>query len=473
MYGTANPTFTLFYDGFINGNTAAGISEKPTGATTATASSNAGEYLITCSGGSATNYSFTYETGKLTVTKAPLTATSNVECNYGANNPTFSITYSGFKNSDSEISLTVQPQVTCTATAASSVGSYPIIVSGGEDTNYDINCMDGILTVAKAPLTVIAQSSTSVYGDMPPAYTCQYFGFVNSETENVLTQLPSLICTATSLSDAGEYSIVPSNAEAQNYIFSYQSGTLTIQKRNLQVRPDNVSRIYGDANPAFTLSYSGFVNGNTEADITVAPTASTTTTIGSNVGAYPIIISGGKTTNYDFNYTNGILTINKAPLTIQVQDIQRSQSEDNQSFTLLYSGFKNDEDESVLDQLPAVSCNADRNSPTGFYDIVLSDGSDNNYTYNFINGILEVTKGSGIEDISVQLSVYPNPVRQDLFIKSDCLIEKVEVYSTMGHLAIAKSDFTGKIEMQTLPESVYFVKIYIENKIITHKIVKN
>jgi hypothetical protein len=85
---------------------------------------------------------------------------------------------------------------------------------------------------------------------------------VNGETESVLTQQPAFSCSATAQSNADNYAVTPSGTEAQNYTFSYQSGTLTIQKRNLQATPDNVSREYGPDNPALMLSYDGFVNGD-------------------------------------------------------------------------------------------------------------------------------------------------------------------------------------------------------------------
>jgi hypothetical protein len=80
---------------------------------------------------------------------------------------------------------------------------------------------------------------------------------------------------------------------------------------------------------------------------------------------------------------------------------------------------------------------------------------------------------TGLDNIVAnQLQIFPNPVSNDLFIKSESPIEKVEIYSAMGNLMIAQSSFTEKIEMQTLLSGVYFVKIHTGNKIITRKIVK-
>ena len=67
-------------------------------------------------------------------------------------------------------------------------------------------------------------------------------------------------------------------------------------------------------NPTLTISYSGFVNGETASVIDTSPTANTPATITSNVGTYPITPSGGTDNNYTFTYVNGTLTVNKAVL---------------------------------------------------------------------------------------------------------------------------------------------------------------
>ena len=77
-YGSNNPTFTVNVTGFVNGETAATAAgyTAPTASTVATPSSNVGDYAITPSGGSATNYDFTYVNGTLTINKVDPTYTA-------------------------------------------------------------------------------------------------------------------------------------------------------------------------------------------------------------------------------------------------------------------------------------------------------------------------------------------------------------------------------------------------------------
>ncbi len=393
LYGDNNPTLTLSYDGFVNGNTASNISTKPTTITTATKNSNVGDYDITCSGGNATNYNLIYEKGILKITKAPLTATvGNTSRIYGAENPTFSIaSYSGFKNSETRSVILTEPTMFCNATKASPVGTYPITASGGNALNYEITQYNaGMLTINKAPVMVTADAISMTYGEIPQ-FTCKYEGFVNGESENVLTKKPVYNCLGTSLSNVGSYAIYPSGAEAENYSFTYKNGLLNILKRDLRVIPDNLSRLYGDNNPTLTLSYVGFVNGNTASNI-YSPTASTIATKYSDIGNYDITCSGGSATNYNFIYEKGKLTINKAPLSIVANNASRYWGNENPIFTYSCTGLKNGETKSILTQEPQLSCAAIRLSPSGTYTIVINGGTASNYDITHVNGTLTINK---------------------------------------------------------------------------------
>ena len=85
-------------------------------------------------------------------------------------------------------------------------------------------------TVTPAPLTVIANDASRKYGTENPELTCSFFGFKNGETKDVLTRMPNVETTATITSNVGTYPIIATGAEAQNYTFNYERGTLTITK---------------------------------------------------------------------------------------------------------------------------------------------------------------------------------------------------------------------------------------------------
>ncbi len=72
---------------------------------------------------------------------------------------------------------------------------------------------------------------------------------------------------------------------------------------------DQTSMAGSEALPTLTASYSGFVYGDTTASLTTLPTLSTTATVGSDAGDYPITVSGAVDANYAITYVGGTLSI--------------------------------------------------------------------------------------------------------------------------------------------------------------------
>ena len=86
----------------------------------------------------------------------------------------------------------------------------------------------------------------------------------------------------------------------------------------LGVSANNTNRAYGATNPVFTVSYSGFVNGDTTNVLSGAPVLTTSAVTNSPVGSYTITNTMGTlvATNYVVSLTNGLLTINPVGLTV-------------------------------------------------------------------------------------------------------------------------------------------------------------
>src|SRR6185295_12938630 len=319
--GAATPTLTVSYTGFVNGDTAASLTTPPTVTTVATATSAVGTYPITVSGAVSANYTIVPINGTLTIEPAALTVTAHDQTKaYGAPTPALTVSYSGFVNGDTAASLTTPPTVTTTATAASAVGTYPITVSGAVSANYTIVPVNGTLTIEPAALTVTAHDQTKAYGAVTPALTVSYSGFVNDDTAASLTTPPTVTTVATATSAVGTYPITVSGAVSANYTIVPVNGTLTVTPAALTVTAHDQTKAYGAATPTLTVSYSGFVNGDTAASLTTPPTVTTTATTTSAVGTYPITVSGAVSTNYTIVPVPGTLTVTAAALTVTAHD---------------------------------------------------------------------------------------------------------------------------------------------------------
>ena len=231
-----------------------------------------------------------------------------------------------------------------------------------------------------------------LYHDAMPEYTFIYNGFVNGDNANVLTKTPSIITDASSASNVGTYTITPTGAETKNYAIAYEPGTLTINPRTLLVKANSVSRLYGENNPKFVLTYEGFVANETKDVLEIEPQASTTATPMSNVGTYDIKVSGGKATNYTFTYQGGLLSIEPRDLLASVGNYERAYGEENPAFTIVYDGLASNDTESSLDVKPMVRTNATRTSDVGEYNLDVTGGYSPNYTLSYKSGKLTVVK---------------------------------------------------------------------------------
>ncbi len=345
---------------------------------------------------------------------------------------------------------------------------YPDSVYEGS-TNVRIN-------VTKAALAVTSDA-TRTYGEENPTFTLVYSGFVNSEDESVLDTEPTATSTATATSETGTYDIVATGGVDDNYEFTYKTGTLTVGKASLTATAEDASRTYGEENPEFTFTYSGFVNDEDETVLETVPTVSCGATETSDAGTYEIVTAGGSDSNYDFNYQTGTLTVNKAALAVGVTDESITEGSDIPDFTLTYSGFVNSDDESVLDEGPTANCEATSESESGSYNIVVSGGSDNNYEMSYTNGTLTITPLTSIEDETIaNVSVYPNPVSS---------IATIQLYGTDLPANYKLTTVTGKtlligelvsektsINLDELEQGMYILTIYNSKVSSTYSLIK-
>ena len=107
------------------------------------------------------------------------------------------------------------------------VGTATVIVTDKEGGNFIVSARK-TFTITKAPLTITADSYDIFEGDKIPEFTVKYDGFVNKETEAVLTAKPIVSCNVTATSKPGNYTISVGGAKAANYNITHKSGKLTI-----------------------------------------------------------------------------------------------------------------------------------------------------------------------------------------------------------------------------------------------------
>ena len=322
----------------------------------------------------------------VTVVKIPLTAhVANTTKVYGDANPEFNITYSGFRDGDSEVGFSVPASISTIVDNSSKVGKYDIVASGAVSDKYEISYIPGTLTVTKAPLSISAGNYTKKQGDAMPVFKASYAGFKNGEDESVLTKQPVFSCEPNEASAPAEYAVTISGAEAENYDISYEQGRLTVVEADaVVVRAKSYSRQYGDENPVFEFETEGVALDGTP-EIVCSAVAN------SPVGSYTIEVKQGSIKNYNVHFESGSLVITKAPLSISAGNYTKKQGDAMPVFKASYVGFKNGEDESVLTKQPVFSCEANEASAPAEYSVTISGADAENYEISYEQGVLTVT----------------------------------------------------------------------------------
>jgi len=280
----------------------------------------AGSAVITASQGGDSAYNPATAVGQtLTVNKAVLTVqAANATREYGAANPAFSASYSGFVNGDTQAALSGSPGLSTAAIATSPAGTHLITAAAGSlaAANYSFSFVNGTLTVTKAGQTITFGSLPARnYGD--PAFSLEAIstsGLPISYTSSN-TAVATVSGTTLTIVGAGSATITASQVGDGNYYAAVAVAQgLTVTKAALTVQAADVIREYGLANPALSATYSGFVNGDSEAVLSGSAALSTAATAASPVGAYPIMAAAGTlaAANYSFSFVNGLLTVTKA-----------------------------------------------------------------------------------------------------------------------------------------------------------------
>ena len=107
-----------------------------------------------------------------------------------------------------------------------------LALSGADSGNYTITQPTTTADITAVQLTVTADAKSRVYGAANPTLTATITGFVNSETESVLSGAAGLGTAADATSLPGGYTITAAigTLSAANYTFVFVDGTLTVRK---------------------------------------------------------------------------------------------------------------------------------------------------------------------------------------------------------------------------------------------------
>jgi hypothetical protein len=160
----------------------------------------------------------------------------------------------------------------------------------------------------------------------------------------------------------------------------------------LTVTADNATRFYGNANPAFTASFSGFMPGDGVGNLSGNPLFSTLANGTTGIGQYAINVALGSLLSeqgYQFTFAPGILTITPRPITVTANHQSRFYGNANPALTFTVGGLGLVNGDQLTGTLATTA-----GATTGVGNVAITQGTlaaSANYALTFVDGVLAIT----------------------------------------------------------------------------------
>ena len=187
-------------------------------------------------------------------------------------------------------------------------GSHTLTVTAQETPNYLSATTSVSIDVTRAPLSLIVDPKSKLYGAALPLFTGTLTGVMNNDAIT-----PAYATTATQQSVTGTYPITATLLDPNHRLFNYNvtivPSTLTVLPAPLLVSANAASKQYSDPLPQLTATFTGFVLGETPAVLSGTLSITTTAGVLSAPGSYPISIGGLTSTNYAIAYAGATFTV--------------------------------------------------------------------------------------------------------------------------------------------------------------------
>jgi hypothetical protein len=392
-YGNPDPVFTyqVTAGSLAAGDSFDGALARAAGETIGSYAINQGTLTIVEGAvDKSANYDITFQGADFTITQREITITADPGQTkiYGEPDPTpftWQLTAGTLATGDAFDGLLDRA-------IGETVGNYAIdigtltIVEGALDksANYDIKFQGIDFSITPKTLDITASMGQGkIFGDPDPVLTYSASGFEFGDDLSIMTGALS----RDPGEDIGDYNITLGTLSAgSNYVINFTSAIFTIAPTALYINATaGQSKIYGQTDPVFTFTASGFEGGDDETILTGALSR----VAGENVGLYPITLGDlDAGSNYTIIFTSANFEITPKTLTIQANPGQNKIYGDaDPVFTFTASGFEFSDDISVITGALIRTAGED----VGFYSILIGSlSAGSNYTIDFTSSDFEI-----------------------------------------------------------------------------------
>ncbi len=395
--------YSVNYEGFISQEDESVLNGSLSYSGNSQTAIDSGLYNITPSGLSSNNYSVTYEDGVLTITPRLLTINNFVVVDkiYDATTSVATVSIEDDRLNGDELSYTYSASFDDKNVGNKLISIKNIAIASGDDKdNYTLTQTEGFTNanILAKPLNV--EGSIDV---LDKVYDGTNLANIDSSALSLDGIIGNEVVEISSLKTSFEEALVDnfkkvslvevnlSGEDSSNYYTNLENSPedlANITPKELTITVEDEEKIYGQEDPEYNVSYTGFIDGkdknilNGELDISRE--------LGEEVGMYLISAQGLTNNNYDISYASGELDITPKDLLVTVNDEAKIYGEEDPEYSVIYNEFIEGENEDDL--VGRLVFERESNENVGSYQVSASGLVSDNYNITYLNGSLGITK---------------------------------------------------------------------------------
>ncbi|MDO8993769.1 MAG: gliding motility-associated C-terminal domain-containing protein, partial [Daejeonella sp.] len=358
-------------------------------------------------------------------------------------------------------------------------GQVTGIAEGSAIITYTLSNALGCTNTANFSLLVVSASSQQtlnfqalpekIYGDddfTPTVFTAEAGAVI------VFTSADPKVATINAsgqikITGAGT-SLITASKATNSAVFASQ--LLTVKPKSLIIKAKDQNRAYGTPNPELTLDYIGFANGENDAVLQNKAVVTTTASLSSTPGTYPIVVSSATAANYLISYQLGVMLVNKADQILTFDPIPNKMESDpvfplnasvNSGLTLRFISSDN-----LIAEI--INGNQVKINKPGTVRIEAIQMGDSNY--NPLSVFREFTIYPSIFSVSSNSFTPNGDGINDQWILKGLESDKtamVQIYNRYGRMVFGSSGYTtpwdGHHQGAKLPQGTYYYKISVRS----------
>ena len=379
----------------------------------ASAPDRAGEYTVKVSVAASGNYAAGSAQSTFEILRATLTDnTVAVKVTYDGAAHGLTIALTGFVNGDSFD--TASGKVISYGTEEGIYSAEPVTVTNVIDSKtvyykaefHNYVTVESSRSVTVTPLTVVIDWCLN---DFTYNGTAQTIAATYADVSG--SNIPLTVTTYREFKNAGDYTATAAfgNGETNYALPETVTKEYSIKKLAVSVQAPSVSVQYGDSVSSLKWQYSGEARFFETVDFEVTTEATAT----SSVGTYSTVVTPQSFDNYDVTYSNGVLTVTKRIVTLNIEAKSSQYGDPVATLTAVLQEGSSFAATDTAETVYKLSTTATATSSVGSYNIS-GECINDNYTLFFNNGksAYEIVKRKVTLSIQPATSVFGDPIAE-------------------------------------------------------------